>query len=79
MFSWPTGRYKYSPSLTSSCIVAHIQESIVSTYTAANTMSSKLLSIAELFGVAAYACDGPTYQHHKRADGDIGMLDPPNH
>jgi hypothetical protein len=37
-------------------------------------MPSKILSIAALFGAAVYACDGPSYQHHKRADGDIGML-----
>ncbi|KAM0699046.1 hypothetical protein Q7P36_001092 [Cladosporium allicinum] len=49
-------------------------------------MSSNLLKIAALFGVAAYACDGPSYQLHKRADSaiewsydesqDWGMLSP---
>jgi hypothetical protein len=37
-------------------------------------MSSNLLKIAVLFGVAAYACDGPSYQLHKRADSAIGMF-----
>lgn len=35
-------------------------------------MSSNLLKVAALFGVAAYACDGPSYQLHKRADSAIG-------
>jgi hypothetical protein len=34
-------------------------------------MPSNLLKVAALFGVAAYACDGPSYQLHKRADSAI--------
>jgi hypothetical protein len=38
------------------------------------TMSSTLLKAAALFGVAAYACDGPSHQFQKRADSAIGMF-----
>lgn len=39
-------------------------------------MLSSLLKVAALLGVAAYACDGPSYQQlHKRADSAIGTSD----
>ena len=37
-------------------------------------MSTKLISMAALFGVAAFACPGLDGQHQKRADGAIGMF-----
>ena len=38
------------------------------------TMPSTLLKAAALFGVAAYACDGPSHQFQKRADSAIGTF-----
>jgi hypothetical protein len=41
-------------------------------------MSTKLISMAALFGVAAFACPGIDHQYQKRADGAISMSSHPS-